>query len=322
MKKAIFVFDGMFEIFNDKKEEGEETEISYPEPSSPDAPAYSSGQSRVFVVSVGGSVLIGPKPDAENISRITCCLNELIRQGHKLVLVTGGGKVCRDYVRAAKDIGSNNFELDELGIKVSRVNASLLIQAIENAHPEVLTGVKQAAEVLEQGKTPVFGGLMPGFTTDAVAALLAEYLGGTFVNLSNVDGIFTADPAIHSSAVMYHEIGYDKLFEILLSNTMKPSQNLIVDLPAAMILKRSSLTAFFLNGQDAENLKAAIQGMPFKGTIVRPGAEELFDEEQAKPKRKRAVRKKPAKRKPASKKKSPKFYEDDDEDLDPEKIKF
>jgi len=312
------LFEGMFEIFNeDKKKEDEETEITYPSPSSPSTPSYSPSLSNVFVVSVGGSVLIGSKPDAENVSRITDCLNDLVRQGFKLVLVTGGGKVCRDYVKTAKDLGSNNFELDELGIKVSRVNASLLIQAIENAHSEVLTDVKQAAEVLATGKTPIFGGLIPGFTTDAVAALLSEYLGATFVNLSNVDGVFTADPAVHSSAVMYREIGYDKLFEILLSNTMKPSQNLIVDLPAAMILKRSSITAFFLNGHDTENIKAAVQGASFHGTIVRPGAEELFDdEEEPAPK----PRKRATKRKVTKKKK--KRYARETEEPSPDNVRF
>ncbi len=317
----------MFEIFNEDKKEEEETEISYPTPAPsasseyPSAPAYSSASSKVFVISVGGSILVGSKQYSENVSAIASCLNDLIRQGYKLVLVVGGGKTARDYVAAARDSGANNFELDELGIKVTRLNASLLIPAIENAHPEVLTEVKQAAGILAQGKTPIFGGIMPGFTTDAVAVLLAEYLNGTFVNLSNVDGIFTADPAVHSSAVMYHEIGYDKLFEILLSNTMKPSQNLIVDLPAAMVLKRSGLTAFFLNGHDTENIKAAVQGMSFKGTIVRPGAEELLDEEPVKPARKRTAKKKTAKKKAASKRAKPKF-DDDDHELDPDKIRF
>lgn len=313
------MFEGMFEIFNEDKDK--ETEISYPKPSAP-RPAQAP-ISNVFVLSIGGSILIGQKPDSENISRISGCLNELIGQGYKLVLVVGGGKTSRDYVAAAKDSGANNFELDEIGIKVTRVNASLLIPAIENAYPEVLSDIKQAAEVLADGKTPVFGGIMPGFTTDAVASLLAEYLGGTFVNLSNVDGIFTADPAVHSSAVMYHEIGYDRLFEILLSNTMKPSQNLIVDLPAAMILKRSALTAFFLNGHDTDNIKAAIQGASFTGTVVRPGAEEVLESDTPGPKRRRTARK-PAKKKGRKKagKKTPAFYEDDDEELDPEKIRF
>lgn len=315
------MFEGMFEIFNEEKKEDEDTEVTYPssEPqSSSSAPSYYSS-SNTFVVSVGGSVLVKGKPDPEAISAISQALNQLIRDGKKLVLVVGGGKIARDYVSAASSLGANNFELDELGIRITRANASLLIPAIDNAFPEIMTDVKKCMEILEKGKTPIFGGLMPGFTTDAVAALLAEYLGATFVNLSNVDGIFTADPAAYPSARLYQELGYDKLLEILSKNTMKPGQNIVLDLPAAMILKRSGLTAFFLNGHDTENFKAALSGMQFRGTVVKEGAAELLDgeEEPAPRKRKRVVKKKAKKK---TKKKAGHYEED--EEPHPGNIRF
>jgi len=314
------MFEGMFEIFNEKKEEGgEETEISYPDSAS--QPSYSA-PSNVFVVSVGGSILLNGKPNSEAIAEISECFNELIRQGHKLVLVVGGGKVARDYVDAARALGANNFELDELGIKITRANASLLLPAIENAHQSILTDVKQSAEVLAQGKTPIYGGLMPGFTTDAVAALLAEYLNAAFINLSNVDGIFTADPAAHPSARLYRELDYDRLLEILIGNAMKPSQNLILDLPAAMILKRSNITAYFLNGHDLQNFKAAVQGMSFHGTIVRAGASELLEGDNEESfQEKRSCKRKAPKRKTAKKGKTKRIPRDDGP-LDPDEIDF
>jgi len=317
------MFEGMFEIFNNDKKKDEETEISYPESSSSSEPASSSpsysnySSSRVFVISVGGSILIKNKPDKDAIAAISSCLNDLIRQGYKLVLVVGGGKIARDYVNTAKDLGANNFELDELGIRVTRANAFLLSMAIDNAHPQIITNIKETDDVLAKGKTPIFGGLMPGFTTDAVGALLAEYLGGTFINLSNVDGIYTADPAAHPTARMYHEISYDKLLQILTSNAMKPGQNLILDLPAAMVLKRSGISAFFLNGQDTDNIKSAIQGGSFKGTVVRPEAVEAIDgDEPVAPKPKR-------KKKKVTKKKSARRVIDDEyEELNPDHIRF
>jgi len=314
------MFEGMFEIFNEEKKEDSPREEANFRPS--------GQQGNLFVLSIGGSVLMDGKPNSEAIALLAGCLNEVIRQGTKLVLVVGGGKVARDYVNAAKELGANNFELDELGIRITRANASLLIPAIENSFPMVLCDIKKAKEILSQGKTPVFGGLMPGFTTDAVAALLAEYLNATFVNLSNVDGIFTADPAVYENAKMYSEISYGKLLEILTSCSMKPCQNLIVDLPAAMILKRSNLTAFFLNGRNFENLKSALQGSPFKGTIVKPESGELLQGEEdeqsaaeeteiAMPKRRRVL-----KRKPVKKKKPSRRHEEDPRQIDPYDVKF
>ena len=301
------MFEGMFEIFNEEKKEGADTEVIHPSTSS--RPSYPAGSSDVFVISVGGSILMDGKPKVEAISRLSNCLNDLIRQGNRLVLVVGGGKVARDYVNAAKELGANNFELDELGIKITRANASLLLTTIENAFPRVLTNVKKAESALASGKTPIFGGLMPGFTTDAVAALLAEYLNATFINLSNVEGIFTADPAAYPGARMYHELSYGRLLEILAQNAMKPGQNLILDLPAAMILKRSAITAFFLSGHDLENIKSAVQGMQFHGTVIRPEAEEVLegDEEEPalpKPRKRRSTKRTTARKKAAKKKRT------------------
>ncbi len=315
------MFEGMFEIFNEEKKD-EETEITRP---SLQSQPYST-PSNVYVISLGGSVLVQNKPDLGSIKSISSVLNELIAQGKKLVVVVGGGKVCREYVNAAKELGANNFELDEIGIRITRANASLLSHSIENAFPEILSEVKKASDVLAKGKTPIYGGLVPGFTTDAVAALLAEYLNATFVNVSNVDGIFTADPAAHPTARLYRELSYDMLLEILAKNAMKPGQNLILDLPAAMVLKRSALTAFFLNGQNLENFKAALQGLSFTGTIVRPDALESIEGDDeaaviARPRRSAAKRASRTKRKKRSKKAKPKF-DDDEEELDPDKIRF
>jgi uridylate kinase len=323
------MFEGMFEIFNEEKDkEDEETEITYPTSSA--AAPYSS--QKVFVVSIGGSILMNGKPNHETIDRVSNCLNELIRQGFKLVIAVGGGKIARDYVNAARQLGADNFELDELGIAITRANASLLLTAIENAFPTVLTDVKRCKEALAQGKTPIYGGLLPGFTTDTVAALLAEYLKATFVNLSNVDGIFTADPAAFPSARLYHELSYDKLLQIMISNNMRPSQNLVIDLPAVMVLKRSNITAFFLNGHDLQNFKNAVQGLEFRGTIVRPDAGEVLEgEEETSPRprsritrkrtaRRKAVKRKASKRKSTKRKPAPRYVEE--EEIDPDKIRF
>ena len=314
------MFEDMFGMFNKDEEKDEDTEIIRPERETYSSPPVHSVVSNVTVISVGGSILMDGKPKAEAILAISNCLNELIRQGHNIVLVVGGGKVARDYVNAAKELGANNFELDKLGIKITRANASLLIISIENAFPKVLRDVSRAGEILANGKTPIYGGLIPGFTTDAVAALIAESLGARFINLSNVDGIFTADPSAYPSARMYTELNHSKLIEILAGNAMKPGQNLILDLPAAMILKRSQIPALFLNGHDLENVTAAVQGTDFKGTIVMTDSDESIEgEEEVKKRVRKAKKKKTAKK--SKVKKTRDFYEDDEEPH-PDNIKF
>jgi len=52
------------------------------------------------------------------------------------VIVAGGGNIARHYITHARSSGADESTLDELGIEVSRLNAKLLIYALQNrAYP-------------------------------------------------------------------------------------------------------------------------------------------------------------------------------------------
>ncbi|MFH1240299.1 MAG: UMP kinase [Candidatus Diapherotrites archaeon] len=228
----------------------------------------SSSYGDIFVVSIGGSVLLGEGVSSEKVSAIADSISRLHSEGYKFALVVGGGAICRDYLTAAKELGTNNFFMDELAIKITRVNATLLIAGLEKAYPEVLTHIGSAKELIDAGQIPVYGGLLPGATTDFVAALLAESLNGKFINLSNVDGIYSSDPSKNKRAKMYSELGYDQLMKLVASAESKPGQNLVIDLPACNILRRSSIKALFLNGNNLDNFENSVRGNSFIGTVV------------------------------------------------------
>jgi len=253
------VDDGIFSVFFHK----EETETN--------ESIQSTYENKICVLSVGGSLLVNEnlKPDTAFIAKLSELIERVKNNGKSIVLVAGGGRLARTYIAAAKSLGANNYVLDELGIMASRLNAKLLIQGIKDAFPEVLTEIKKAAEVLALNKIPVFGGLYPGITTDTVAALIAESLNAKFFNLSNVDGIYSSDPIENPKAKFYEELSFDRLITLMSLAKSKPGQNLIIDLPACLILKRSSIESFFVNGNNLENLENAINGLQFKGTIVR-----------------------------------------------------
>lgn len=237
--------------------------------SSTNAYSSSSSSSRTFVLSVGGSVFFNEKFRASEIAKFCEIINELKREGNSFVLVVGGGRVARVYQAGAKALGANNFDLDEIGIAICKANALLFTQIIENAWREVLTDVKQAENILLLGKTPVYGGTVPGQTTDAVAAIIAEMLGAEFVNLSNVDGVYSADPAKEPGARMYKELTHTKMLSLLKAQASKPGAHIFVDPHAANIIWRSKIKCCFINGNDLENFKAVIRGQEFRGTLVR-----------------------------------------------------
>lgn len=241
----------------------------------------SSNRSELFVVSVGGSLLFADnQPNVEAVRRIAGSINRLAQEGYKFALVVGGGAMARAYIKAAQDLGATQFSLDELGIAVTRANALLFIQALSKAHPHVVTQLEQASTVLEKGKIPVFGGLMPGFTTDTVAALVAEKLGGTFINLSNVDGVYSADPRENKKAKLFREVSFEQLFDIVASLEANAGYHGVIDIPASLILKRSRIPSIFVNGNSLENFEFAVRGQSFNGTIVQTSEDEINQTER------------------------------------------
>lgn len=263
LKWCLMVDDGIFSVFFHREEEKTEPNIS--------ESSYSSNLEKPIVLSIGGSLIVSEnlKPDIAYIGKLSALIEKLKLNGKKLVLVVGGGRIARAYIAAAKSIGANNYALDEIGILCSRLNAKLLIHSIKEAYPEVLTEVNMAAKVLDMNKIPVFGGLYPGITTDAVSALIAESLQARFFNLTNVDGIYSSDPNENPRAKFYESLSYDRLLTLMSMAKSKPGQNIIIDLPACLILKRSNIEAIFLNGFDLDNLEHAINGLQFKGTIIK-----------------------------------------------------
>jgi uridylate kinase len=242
------------------------------------APSTYSGE-RIFVVSIGGSVIVDKAPNPSMIAKICEAISNLHSDGYKFALVVGGGKTAGDYVAASKTLGASNFCQDEIGIAATRLNAMLIIESLEKAHATVLTDIKASLDIIESGEIPVYGGLIPGYTTDSVAALLAEFLHARFVNLSNVKGIFAQDPKENPRATFYPKISHDRLLRILLRSSQagEPRANLILDIPACLILKRSNIDAFFVSAKDLNNLSNAIRGAEFEGTLVTSGAPEAED---------------------------------------------
>lgn len=266
----------MFEMFENWGEQnrqayesrGEPGSSSVQQPSQNSSIAYYNARKTV-VLSVGGSLFFDDKPRTAHIAKFCEAVNDLVREGFAFVLVVGGGQVARTYQASAKSLGANNFEMDEVGISVTRSNALLFTYNIENAWKDVLQDVKMARKVLSFGRIPVFAGNVPGQTTDAVAASVAEYLQCDFCNLSNVDGIYASDPAMHPNTKMFDELTHTKMLSLLKAIASKPGAHTFIDQQAAHILWRSRVRSFFINGSDLANFKACIRGEQFKGTIVQ-----------------------------------------------------
>ena len=275
--------------------------------------SVSSYSGKTFVVSAGGSIFFKQKPDSGLLKEFASCIEELKTEGYKFVIVVGGGQVARNYCEAASELGMNNFAIDKVAIEITRANASLMLGSLKDAHQEVLTDISKAKQVLDSGKIAVFGGLMPSLTTDAVGVLIAEFLDASFINLTNVDGIYNKDPSKHDDAELYEKINHDKLIQVLKKASSKPGQNFVLDMPSCLILRRSNIRAGVMDGSDLENFKSFVRGQSFTGTLIEDFEETEEDEDSV-------GKDKPVRRTPKTAKKKTAVKKS--KDLDPSEIDF
>ena len=223
------------------------------------------------VVSVGGSVLV-PDLDSGRVTAYADVFESLLKEGYELGLVVGGGRVARQYIGAARNIGANEMALDQLGIGVTRLNARLLIAALgDRAAPTPPEDYETAAMAFHRDDVPVMGGLVPGQTTDAVAAALAETVDADLlVYATSVPGVYSADPDEDPDATRYDEISTHELVDVIGDIEMRAGSNAPVDLLAAKIIQRSNTRTLVLDGSDADRVRRAITDGEHEGTEVIP----------------------------------------------------
>jgi len=230
-----------------------------------------------IVISVGGSVLV-PEISAERVSKFARVI-ENIAEEHSVTVVVGGGKTARDYIGVARELGSNDAMCDYLGMDVTRINARLLISALEGtAYPEPPTTYREAEDALADDKVPVMGGTAPGQTTDAVAAVFSEYTDADLlVYATSVDGVYTADPSADDDARKLERLSPEELIQIVMKTQMDAGANSVVDALAAKIIERSGTHTIVLDGSDPKDIERAVLDGAHDGTEILP---KETDEEQ------------------------------------------
>jgi uridylate kinase len=223
------------------------------------------------VLSLGGSILIkDEKPDTVYIRALSKVLLGLSAK-YKLFIVTGGGRIARHYITAGRDLGADESYLDEMGIEVTRLNARLMIAAL--GERAVHTPPKNYEEALHAAKSHsivVMGGVSPGITTDAVSALMAERAKAKrLVNATSVDGAYTDDPNRNPDAKKIPKMSHKELVSLVGLAPSRAGPNNVFDPVGARVLERSKIAMSIVDGRDLANLREAIEGRAFKGTLVR-----------------------------------------------------
>jgi len=221
-----------------------------------------------LVIRIGGSVVASPFNPALMNAYVNL-LEKLKAERHVVAAVVGGGSLSRDLIKVARAMGLNEAAQDEVAISVSRLMAQLLTLRLGRLGAmTVPTTVEEAAELLEKGRVVVMGGLKPGMTTDAVAALLAERVkAGLLVKATDVDGIFTKDPKRHPDAEKIDRLSFDDLSGFFEKEKHEVGIHQVLDPEAVRLLGRRKIRTVVVNGFKPENVLLAVKGERV-GTLI------------------------------------------------------
>ncbi len=211
--------------------------------------------------------------DNENGANVLAGLSSLISskadEGYRFAVVVGGGRRARDYIELGRRLGLSEGQLDAVGIEVSRVNAALLAFALgPRAYLPIPRSIDEFLRAWTSGKVVVLGGLQPGQSTNAVAAIVAEMTNADLIlNATDVDGIYDSNPKMNPQARLLKEVHIGELEEMLSDKELAGYYELF-DRVGLNIVKRSKIPLVFLSIYNTENIRRAVNGEEFVGTRI------------------------------------------------------
>ena len=215
-----------------------------------------------YVIKIGGSLIQDKKTGKLNIAlikEIASVLRKIYEEDNSVGIVVGGGKTAREYIKAARVFSASEAYCDEIGIEASRLNAKIFISALGNiAYPEPALSFREAVDHILKKKIVVMGGTQPGQSTNAVAAILSEYLNADlFVNATDVDGVYSFS---QGKKVFLSEISSEDLYKILENKESSAGTYPLFDILALKIISRSNIPTVILNGNNPENILKVVMG--------------------------------------------------------------
>jgi len=221
-----------------------------------------------IVISVGGSLII-PEANKINYLFLKKLLKLINENNHKyrFILVTGGGKIARNYINTArKIINISDEQADWLGISATRLNANLLRTILgTKAYHEI---IKEPGDNIKTNKILVSGGYKPGRSSDDMAVSLAvKYKAKTVVNMTNIDYVYDKDPRKHADAKKLTELSWNKFLDIV-GRKWTPGKSTPFDPVASKLAQEKNIKVVIVNGNKISNLNNYLSSAKFKGTVI------------------------------------------------------
>ena len=227
------------------------------------------------LLKISGEALVGSQSfgiDSDTAEWIARDIAEVQKLGVQIAVVIGGGNIFRGLAASAQ--GMDRATADYMGMLATVINGLALSDAIERygAKTRVVTAIemrevaepfirRRAIRHLEKGRIVVFGAGTgnPYFSTDTAAALRAmEIKAEVILKGTKVDGIFSADPTIDSTATLIKKVSHLEVLERQLK---------VMDSTAISLCMDNQLPIVVFNLKTDGNIRRAVLGEPI-GSLV------------------------------------------------------
>lgn len=220
-----------------------------------------------IVISLGGSVIVPDEVDTIFLRSFTRFIKRLKRR-FQIAIICGGGAPARRMIAVSRSLGVTRVaDLHWIGIRQTQANAEL-VRAVLGVKSPVLTAYTATSQLRQ--RVVVAAGRRPGASTDLGAVILARALGSqTVFNVTNVAGVYSADPRRRrTKARLLPKLSW-KRFRSMFGSVVRPGIHAPFDPVAASAAAAAKLQVLVVS-KDLNNLKKAIAGKPFHGTLVSP----------------------------------------------------
>ena len=225
---------------------------------------------------LSGEALAGGKGfgiDSEVVTKITSQIVEVVKKGVEVAIVVGGGNIWRG--KTGEELGMERATADSMGVLATVMNSLALQDALEQkgVDTRVLTSVemkemaepyirRRAIRHLEKGRVAIFAAGIgnPYFSTDTTAALRAKEIGAEAILMgkNGVDGVYSADPKLDSTATKYDKLSYMDIMNKGLT---------IMDSTAITFCMDNHLPIIVFSIDDAENIVKVVSDSNLGTTI-------------------------------------------------------
>lgn len=182
------------------------------------------------VLKLSGEALMGSNSfgiDPAVLHRMAVEVKEVVDLGIQVGVVIGGGNLFRG--AALSKAGLDRITGDYMGMLATLMNSLAMRDVFESIQLESrilsaipMSGVvdhydrRKAIHHLQRGRVVIFAGGTgnPMVTTDSAASLRGIEVGADIIlKATNVDGVYSADPAIDKNATLYKRLTYREVLD-------------------------------------------------------------------------------------------------------------